>query len=129
MDSAIRARFGSYRRPAYAALAAALLAAAVAEAVAQGTGFWQIAAFGIGPDLALLGGAGGGLARGQLHPRAVPLYNLLHRVWGPLALIAVAAAGVLPVGFLVGGLAWGAHIALDRAVGYGLRGADGFQRS
>jgi uncharacterized protein DUF4260 len=129
MDTTLAARWGSARQPAYAALAALLLAALVAEAIMHGTGVWQIAAFGIGPDLALLAGVGRGLARGQLHPRAVPLYNLAHRVWGPLVLVVMAAAGVLPVGFLIGGLAWGLHVAVDRAVGYGLRSVDGFQRS
>lgn len=76
---------------------------------------------------ALLGG-GEGLERGQLHARAVPLYNVVHRVAGPVALAALVALGVLPLGFLVGALAWGFHVTLDRALGYGLRTRDGFQR-
>ena len=32
------------------------------------------------------------------------------------------------LGFLIGALAWAFHVALDRAVGYGLRTRDGFQR-
>jgi hypothetical protein len=117
-----------WRRPAYALLAVSLLAA-VAAAVAQGTAEWWMAvAFGLGPDLALILGAGPGLEKGQLHPRAVPLYNLLHRFWGPVVLAAVAAAGPIPSAFLVGALAWAFHIALDRSVGYELRAPDGFQR-
>jgi hypothetical protein len=117
-----------WRRPAYALLAVSLLAA-VAAAVAQGTAEWWMAvAFGLGPDLALILGAGPGLEKGQLHPRAVPLYNLLHRFWGPVVLAAVAAAGLIPSAFLVGALAWAFHIALDRSVGYELRAPDGFQR-
>lgn len=85
-------------------------------------------AFGLGPDVALLFGAGRGLERGQLHPRAVPLYNALHRFWGPLALAVLAVAAGLPAAWLVGALAWAAHVAVDRAVGYGLRTRDGFQR-
>ena len=82
-----------WRRPAYALLAVSLLAAVVA-AVAKGQAEWWMAvAFGLGPDVALLLGAGRGLEKGQLHPRAVPLYNVLHRFWGPVALAAVAAAG------------------------------------
>jgi hypothetical protein len=119
----------SARRIAYAALAAALLALLVLELVRQSTGWWQLAAFGAGPDVALLLGIGSGLARGQLHPRAVPLYNALHRFWGPLALGAVTLAAGLPRGYLVGAFAWALHIAVDRAVGYGLRTRDGFQRS
>jgi hypothetical protein len=80
------------------------------------------------PDLALLLGAGRGLERGRLHPRAVPAYNLLHRLWGALALGVVAvAAGLSPV-WVVGALAWALHVAVDRTVGYGLRTPDGFQR-
>jgi hypothetical protein len=116
-------------RTAYATLGALLLAAAVLEAVKHGTGYWQLAVFGLGPDLALFYGVGAGLAKGQLHPRAVGLYNLLHRFWGPLALATLAAFGLISVGFFIGALAWGSHIALDRAVGYGLRTRDGFQRS
>jgi uncharacterized membrane protein len=114
-------------RPAYAALAAALLAAALYVPITEGTGWWQFFAFGAAPDLALLAGAGASLAQGQLHPRAVPLYNALHRFAGPVVL-AVAAA-FLPTGYLVGALAWGLHIAVDRVAGYGLRTPDGFQRS
>jgi hypothetical protein len=116
------------RRLAYATLAALLLAATVLEAVKHGTGYWQLAAFGIGPDVALFLGAGRGLVQGQLHPRAVGLYNLLHRFWGPLALLALAGTGLVPLGFVIGGLTWAFHIALDRTVGYGLRTRDGFQR-
>ena len=117
-----------WRRPAYALLAVSLLAAVVA-AVAKGQAEWWMAvAFGLGPDVALLLGAGSGLEKGQLHPRAVPLYNALHRFWGPVALAAVAAAGLVSSAFLVGALAWAFHIALDRSVGYELRAPDGFQR-
>ena len=115
-------------RVAYGALAAALLAFAVFELVTQGTGWWQFFAFGAGPDLALFVGIAPGLAKGQLHPRAVPLYNALHRFWGPAALAVLAAFGVVSVGFFVGAIAWALHIAVDRTVGYGLRGPDGFQR-
>jgi hypothetical protein len=116
-------------RLVYATLAALLLVAIALEIVTHGTGYWQLAAFGLGPDLALLAGAGVGLPKGQLHPRAVPLYNLVHRYWGPLVLAAAASFGLLPLGFLVGALAWGFHVSLDRAVGYGLRTRDGFQRA
>jgi len=116
-------------RAAYGLLAAALLALAVFELATQSTGLWQFFAFGAGPDLALLLGAAPGLAKGQLHPRAVPAYNLLHRFWGPAALALAAAAGLVGVGFLIGAVAWALHIAVDRTVGYGLRGRDGFQRA
>ena len=114
-------------RLAYATLAGLLLAAIAAEAITHSS-YWQIAAFGIGPDLALLCGGGGDLAQGQLHPRAVGAYNLVHRFYAPLALGAAAGLGIVPIGFLVGAFAWAFHVALDRALGYGLRTPDGFQR-
>jgi hypothetical protein len=125
------------KRIAYAALAAALLTASIVVISRDGH-LWQFFAFGAAPDLALF--AGGerrprgpgslagvrpegetrGLVKGQLHPRAVPLYNALHRFIGPILLAFVP-------GFLVGALAWALHIAIDRTVGYGLRSRDGFQ--
>jgi hypothetical protein len=116
------------RRIAYAALAMLLLTAIVLEVVKHGTGYWQLAVFGFGPDLALFYGIGANLEKGQLHPRAVPLYNLVHRYWLPLAL-AVLAAFFLPLGYFVGTLAWAFHVSLDRSLGYGLRTGDGFQRA
>jgi hypothetical protein len=115
-------------RLGYALLAVAVLAAVVLELVRHGD-YWQVAAFGFAPDLALVLGAGAGLAKAQLHPRAVGTYNLLHRLGGPLALAALATLGAIPAGFLIGALAWTFHIALARALGYGLRTPDGFQRA
>jgi hypothetical protein len=93
------------------------------------TGLWQFFAFGAMPDIALFAGIGTGLAKGQLHPRAVPLYNALHRFAGPALLAAVVLALSLPAGFLVGAGAWALHIGIDRVAGYGLRTPDGFQRA
>jgi hypothetical protein len=115
-------------RFAYATLAALLLAAIVLEALKHGTGYWQIGVFGLGPDLALLYGAGADLEQGQLHTRAVWLYNLVHRFWGPLVLATLASFDVVALGYFVGALAWAFHISLDRGLGYGLRTRDGFQR-
>jgi hypothetical protein len=118
-------------RIAYGLGALALLAAAVVVFVRVDAGWWVFLAFGLGPDLAFLAGIGQtrSLARGQMAPRAVPLYNALHRVWGPLALGLVATTGVIPPVFLVGALTWGVHVFVDRAIGYGLRTPDGWQRT
>ena len=116
-------------RLSYAALCAGLVVAIVVELSRPGTGSWPIPVFAIAPDIALLFGAGSGLAKGQLHPRAVGAYNALHRFWGPLALGTLAVASLIPGGYLIGALAWGVHVALDRTLGYGLRSRDGFQRS
>jgi hypothetical protein len=89
----------SARRPSrfvYAALAAALLAIAVLLIVVWDASWWQAVAFALAPDAAVLYGIAPGLARGQLHPRAVPLYNALHRFWGPLVLAVAALAAGLP---------------------------------
>ncbi len=103
-----------------------LLTLLVVETGAHGA-WWAAAAGLLAPDLALAYGAGRGLAQGRLHPRAVPLYNAVHRWWPPLALLAVAML-TGPAGLYVGALAWTAHVAVDRACGYGLRDAQGFQR-
>ena len=92
-------------------------------------GWWQFFVFGAMPDIALFLGFAPGLEKGRLHPRAVPLYNALHRFAGPAALGALAIAAGLPAGYLVGALAWALHIAVDRVCGYGLRTSDGYQRS
>ena len=115
------------RRAAFGVPTVLLLAAAVAGAAIHGSGWWLLAAFAIGPDIALLLGIGSNLEQGQLHPRAVRLYNATHSYWGPALLAAGAIA--LPSGCLIGALAWAFHISLDRAVGYGMRTRDGFQRS
>ncbi len=114
-------------RAAYATAGAALAGVAV---VVGGWGWWLLV-LALAPDLPLLFGAGAGLARGQLHPRAVPTYNLTHRVMGPAAAITVGLAvdtAGQGLGVLVAGLVWGAHVAFDRACGYGLRTPAGFQR-
>jgi hypothetical protein len=116
------------KRAAYGGLAILLLVSIAIEVANHSTGYWQIAVFALGPDLALLFGSDAGLARGQLHPRAVRPYNLVHRVWGPLALIILGATGVLEIGWMIGGLTWAFHVALDRSLGYGLRTPNGFQR-
>ena len=115
------------RRAAFGVLTALLLAAAVSGATIHGSGWWPLAAFAIGPDLALLFGISSTLEQGQLHPRAVRLYNAFHSYWFPVLL--AAAGSVLPAVYLIGALAWAFHISLDRAVGYGMRTRDGFQRS
>jgi hypothetical protein len=129
MEAVLARSLRSYRRLGYGLLAVALLGLIVLEYARHTVGWWPPVAFGAGPDLALLLGASSGLARGQLHPRAVPLYNLLHRFWGPLALGVIAVATGFSTAWVVGALAWALHVAIDRAVGYGLRTPDGFQRS
>lgn len=109
-------------RLAWAALAASSLAAALI----LDPGAWQLWALLAAPDAALFAGIGRNLSRGQLQPGAVPLYNALHRPVGPAGL-AIVSVWLGPA-WLAGALAWFVHIAVDRAVGYRLRDARGFQR-
>ena len=97
------------RRVIYGAFALALLVAIVKSHAAHPVSWWQVSAFGLGPDIALLLTLTPGLERGRMHPRAVPLYNALHRPAGPAALATLAGV-------------------VDRAIGYGLRSRDGWQR-
>ncbi len=115
------------RRLAFGLLTIILIGALVAALIAPGSGGWQALGFALAPDIALFAGIAPGLAPGQLHPRAVPLYNALHHWAGPVAL-GVAAVLWLGVPWLAGALAWASHIAIDRTVGYGPRTPEGWQR-
>jgi hypothetical protein len=116
------------KRIAYAALGFGVAALAIFVVLTQHASWWQLVFFAIAPDTALLAGASRGLERGQLHPRAVPLYNAVHRFWVPEVLIVITLL-LHENGWLAGGLAWAAHIAFDRSLGFGLRTKKGFQRS
>lgn len=116
------------RRIGWGIAAAALLTAAVLVAQDHGGG-WLALGFALMPDLGLLAGIDRGLSKGQLAPRAVPIYNAFHRFVGPAAMAMLVLSGVLPAIWLAAALGWGLHIAIDRAAGYRLRGSDGFQRS
>ena len=84
----------------------------------------------VAPDLTFLIGAGQPAPKGSLPTRAVPWYNVMHRMWIPFVLttiigIALAPLALAPLAGFIGGLSWMAHIALDRTAGYGLRNPDG----
>lgn len=107
-------------------LAVALAGATLSTVLATDASGWAALGFAVMPDIALVAGMSSGLEKGQLHPRAVPLYNALHSFAGPVALGAASLA--LGPTWLAAALAWGTHIAVDRAVGYGMRTPEGFQR-
>ena len=115
------------RRQRYGALSIALGAALAAALIAPGGGGWHAMVFALAPDLAGLLSIEPSLRRGQMHPRAVRLYNLLHTLALPAAL-GLAALLWLGLPWGVAALTWALHITLDRTVGYGPRGRDGFQR-
>jgi hypothetical protein len=106
----------------------ALAVYANAIAADHGLGLIPVLLFGIVPHLTVLVGIGQPHARGQLAPRAVPLFSAMHHPALPLALLGVAAVGILPTFWLASALAWLGHIVIDRALGDGLRTADGWQR-
>ena len=86
--------------------------------------------FFVAPDLTFLIGAGQPVAHGHIATNAVPWYNAMHRMSLPLALTSAVGILLAPLSLgtlalFVGGLSWMAHIALDRAAGYGLRNPDG----
>lgn len=116
------------KRLAYAAMGLLAAGLAITVVITQHSAWWQLVVFAIAPDLTLLAGAAPGLERGQINPRAVPLYNAVHRFWAPGAL-ALAALAIMSPAWLAGGLAWIAHIAFDRSLGFGLRNPEGFQRT
>lgn len=118
------------KRVAWAALAVFLLAFIVLEVINHG-GSALVAALLLlmAPDLTMFIGASTA-GNGKLSPKAVPYYNLMHQPWIPLALLVVYSIGGLGdwVPLFTAGLGWLAHIALDRAFGYGLRERDGSRR-
>jgi hypothetical protein len=99
-----------------------------AQAAHVDLGLVALLAFGIVPHLTVLLGIGQPHARGQLAPRAVPLFNVMHQPLVPLAVLGLAAVGVLASFWLVAALAWLSHIVVDGGFGTGLRTADGFLR-
>nr|WP_272921217.1 DUF4260 family protein [Streptomyces sp. SID4917] len=114
----------------------------VFEAVKYGG--WVIVAAVAGlvaPDLSFLAGLFGPHQHGphqhgphqpgRLPRSAVPAYNLVHR---PVVAVVVMLTCLIPddpaiaVPLFNFGLAWLVHITADRALGYGLRTADGWHR-
>jgi hypothetical protein len=115
------ARSGPVARAAFGLVGLVAVGGAVAI-----IGPWAFALW-LAPDVALLLGWSRELnAQGRLAPRAVPLYNALHALFGPVALLAASVA--LGPAALGAGLLWLSHVTVDRAAGYGLRTRDGHQR-
>jgi hypothetical protein len=111
-----------------------LLAGSIAEMAGHGgAAIWSGLLGLAGPDLAFAAGAGQPHERGRLPRRAVPVYNVLHRPWLSLIMLAAVSfdgqdsAQAAP--YAAAALGWLAHIALDRALGFNLRAADGSIRA
>jgi hypothetical protein len=136
----------SIRRIGWFIVAVALTVFAIYEVVVHDLGPLPIIVFAVLPDLTFLAGLGQRHERGQLPRRAVLPYNLAHRPIVPLLVVVVALIALLAIRLLVvapdqfegarripliaytAGITWLAHIALDRAFGFGLRAPDGWQR-
>jgi hypothetical protein len=117
---------GTPGRTIYLLLGGGLTAFALVEMIRYGGATWFALAFFILPDVALIYGADRTLAPGQLHPRAVRFYNIVHSFWIPVVLML---AGLwLPPLVFTAGAAWAAHIAWDRGLGFGLRTRKGYQQ-
>ncbi|TIQ35202.1 MAG: DUF4260 family protein [Mesorhizobium sp.] len=109
-------------RPVDLAIRLEWTAAAVAAIVVYamtGVSWWLFALLILAPDLSMLGYLAG--------PRAGAVsYNALHILIAPLALVLAGVLFAGPIATAVA-LIWIAHIAIDRALGYGLKLSTGFQ--
>ena len=129
MASAIQPEQGRRHRARHLWIIPGLAIAFFASTVAgeHGLGLTPLLLFGILPHLPVLLGIAQATERGQLAPRAVPLFNLMHHPAAPLALLAVAATGLISAFWLVGAMAWLSHVVVDWGMGDGLRSADGYR--
>lgn len=109
-------------------IAGGLAVATIAVGMRSDASGWLAAAFAIAPDLTMLAGIGQPVQKGQMAPRAIPLYNAAHSLIGPVVLFAGALALGMNWSLIGAALAWAAHIMVDRTVGYGMRGPDGYQQ-
>ena len=95
-----------------------LLAGALVAYGQFGAGWGFFAVIFLLPDLAFLAYLAS--------PRSGALaYNATHSTIGPMAATAFGALAGSPL-MLATGLVWAAHVGLDRALGFGLKYAEGF---
>src|SRR5688572_8969131 len=73
-------------------IAAGLFAATVAVGMREDASGWLALGFAVMPDLSMLAGIGQPVEKGRMPSRAVPVYNALHSLIGPVALLAVVVA-------------------------------------
>ena len=101
--------------------AAFVAMAAAATFTHLGFAWWWLLALFLVFDLSAVGYLAG--------PRAgAACYNAVHAYVGPAALTLVAVAGDLRGAAFVAGL-WTFHVAIDRALGYGLKRPDAFHET
>jgi len=98
---------------------AAMAVAAVVFYAWSGISWWLFAVLILAPDLSMLGYLGG--------PRIGAIaYNAMHILILPVLLLLVGYLSGHAAAIAVA-LIWIAHIAIDRALGYGLKLSTGFQ--
>ena len=98
---------------------AVVAVAAVVFYGSSGVSWWLFAVLILAPDLSMFGYLGG--------PRIVAIaYNALHILILPVLLLLVGYLSGHAAAIAVA-LIWIAHIAIDRALGYGLKLSTGFQ--
>jgi hypothetical protein len=84
-----------------------------------GASWLLFAALFLVPDLSFFGYLAG--------PRSgAAVYNVAHAYIGPAVLACLALAGLLPGAWPIA-LVWAAHVAFDRALGYGLKYPSAFR--
>jgi hypothetical protein len=99
---------------------AALGAAALVVYAVSGGNWLMFLLLCLAPDLAMLGYLAG--------PRIGSMvYNALHHLAAPLALLLGAWLLDAPSAILQVALIWIVHIGIDRAIGYGLKYPTGFK--
>jgi hypothetical protein len=86
----------------------------------HGGSWWVFAVLLLAPDASILGYLAGNRV-------GATAYNLVHAFMLPGVLLALGAMGSSLAFDL--GLIWGAHIAMDRVFGYGLKGPGGFKET
>jgi hypothetical protein len=96
-------------------------------AAEHGLGLVPVLLFGILPKLPFFVGIGQATAAGQLPPRAVMGWNVMHHPAAPTLLLGATLTGLLSVFWTVAGLAWLSHIVIDWGLGDGLRSSEGFR--
>jgi hypothetical protein len=99
----------------------ALLVGALAAYGYLGYSWWTFALLLLAPDLGALGYLSGKRI-------GAVTYNLVHTESLPLLLGATSLYLGQPLGLQLA-LIWATHIGVDRAVGYGLKYADGFKHT
>jgi hypothetical protein len=81
--------------------------------------WWLLVVLFLAPDLSMIGYAAGNRI-------GAAAYNAVHTIVGPLILAAIGVLGDRELATAIA-LIWLAHIAMDRAIGYGLKLPTGFK--